>query len=76
MNSGHNSQPLLPAHNIVHTPQPTCEKQTRTQYQQTKHNLKLRALTMAATRLRKTFHYPDSSDDEDTIEAGLDAQGT
>ncbi|KAF9693720.1 hypothetical protein EKO04_008144 [Ascochyta lentis] len=29
---------------------------------------------MAATRLRKTFHYPDSSDDEDTVEAGLDAQ--
>lgn len=31
---------------------------------------------MAATRLRKTFHYPDSSDDEDTVEAGMDAQGT
>lgn len=30
---------------------------------------------MAATRLRKTFHYPDSSDDEDTVEAGMDAQG-
>ncbi|KZM25057.1 uncharacterized protein EKO05_0007569 [Ascochyta rabiei] len=29
---------------------------------------------MAATRLRKTFHYPDSSDDEDTVEAGMDAQ--
>ncbi|KAF2625400.1 hypothetical protein BU25DRAFT_412837 [Macroventuria anomochaeta] len=29
---------------------------------------------MATTRLRKTFHYPDSSDDEDTVEAGLDAQ--
>jgi hypothetical protein len=32
--------------------------------------------TMAATRLRKTFHYPDSSDDEDTVEAGMDLQGT
>ena len=32
--------------------------------------------TMAATRLRKTFHYPDSSDDEDTIEAGMDLEGT
>ena len=31
---------------------------------------------MAATRLRKTFHYPDSSDDEDTVEAGMDLQGT
>jgi hypothetical protein len=31
---------------------------------------------MATTRIRKTFHYPDSSDDEDTVEAGLDAQGT
>ena len=30
---------------------------------------------MAATRIRKTFHYPDS-DDEETVEAGLDAQGT
>ncbi|KAJ4406018.1 hypothetical protein N0V91_004902 [Didymella pomorum] len=29
---------------------------------------------MATTRIRKTFHYPDSSDDEDTVEAGLDAQ--
>ncbi|KAG9199860.1 hypothetical protein G6514_007858 [Epicoccum nigrum] len=29
---------------------------------------------MAATRLRKTFHYPDSSDDEDTVEAGMDLQ--
>lgn len=28
---------------------------------------------MAATRLRKTFHYPDSSDDEDTVEAGMDS---
>ena len=32
--------------------------------------------TMAATRLRKTFHYPDSSDDEDTVEAGMDLEGT
>ena len=31
---------------------------------------------MAATRLRKTFHYPDSSDDEDTVEAGMDLEGT
>jgi hypothetical protein len=30
---------------------------------------------MAATRLRKTFHYPDSSDDEDTVEAGMDLEG-
>ncbi|KAF1926029.1 uncharacterized protein M421DRAFT_94172 [Didymella exigua CBS 183.55] len=29
---------------------------------------------MATTRLRKTFNYPDSSDDEDTVEAGLDAE--
>ncbi|KAH6639626.1 hypothetical protein C7974DRAFT_135583 [Boeremia exigua] len=29
---------------------------------------------MAATRIRKTFQYPDSSEDEDTVEAGMDAQ--
>jgi hypothetical protein len=31
---------------------------------------------MAATRLRKTFHYPSESDDEDAVEQGMDEQGT
>jgi hypothetical protein len=30
---------------------------------------------MAATRLRKTFHYPTESDDEDAVEQGMDEQG-
>jgi UDP:flavonoid glycosyltransferase YjiC (YdhE family) len=30
----------------------------------------------AATRLRRTFQYPSESDDEDAVEAGMDAQGT
>ncbi|KAF2256339.1 hypothetical protein BU26DRAFT_472519 [Trematosphaeria pertusa] len=29
---------------------------------------------MAATRLRRTFHYPSESDDEDAVEAGMDEQ--
>ncbi|KAK7191074.1 uncharacterized protein CC84DRAFT_1117904 [Paraphaeosphaeria sporulosa] len=28
----------------------------------------------AATRLRRTFHYPSESDDEDAVEAGMDEQ--
>jgi hypothetical protein len=31
---------------------------------------------MAATRLRRTFHYPTESDDEDAVEQGMDEQGT
>jgi hypothetical protein len=31
---------------------------------------------VAAQRLRKTFKYPSESDDEDTVEAGMDEQGT
>jgi hypothetical protein len=31
---------------------------------------------MAATRLRRTFHYPSESDDEDAVEQGMDEQGT
>jgi hypothetical protein len=31
---------------------------------------------MAAARLRRTFHYPTESDDEDAVEAGMDEQGT
>jgi len=34
------------------------------------------AETVAAQRLRKTFKYPSESDDEDTVEAGMDEQGT
>ncbi|CAN9257590.1 unnamed protein product [Alternaria alternata] len=34
------------------------------------------AETAAAQRLRKTFKYPSESDDEDTIEAGMDEQAT
>ena len=34
------------------------------------------AETAAAQRLRKTFKYPSESDDEDTIEAGMDEQGS
>jgi hypothetical protein len=30
---------------------------------------------MAATRLRRTFHYPSDTDDDDTVEQGMDAQG-
>jgi hypothetical protein len=30
---------------------------------------------MATTRLRKTFHYPSDTDDEETLEDGMDAQG-
>jgi len=33
------------------------------------------AETVAAQRLRKTFKYPSESDDEDTVEAGMDEQG-
>lgn len=29
---------------------------------------------MAATRLRRTFHYPSDTDDDDAVEDGLDAQ--
>ncbi|KAF1921808.1 hypothetical protein BDU57DRAFT_467650 [Ampelomyces quisqualis] len=29
---------------------------------------------MAATRLRRTFHYPTESDDEDAVEQGMDEQ--
>ncbi|CAG5182297.1 uncharacterized protein ALTATR162_LOCUS10091 [Alternaria atra] len=32
------------------------------------------AETVAAQRLRKTFKYPSESDDEDTVEAGMDEQ--
>lgn len=31
---------------------------------------------MAATRLRRTFHYPSESDDEDAVEEGMDERGT
>lgn len=31
---------------------------------------------MASTRLRRTFHYPSESDDEETLEQGMDEQGT
>jgi hypothetical protein len=30
---------------------------------------------MATTRLRKTFHYPSDTDDDETLEDGMDAQG-
>lgn len=33
------------------------------------------AETVAAQRLRKTFKYPSESDDENTVEAGMDEQG-
>ena len=31
---------------------------------------------MAATRLRRTFHYPSDTDDDDAVEEGMDEQGT
>lgn len=34
------------------------------------------AENIAAQRLRKTFKYPSESDDEATVEAGMDKQGT
>jgi hypothetical protein len=44
--------------------------------QQTEEMEKLKeAETVAAQRLRKTFKYPSESDDEDTVEAGMDEQG-
>jgi hypothetical protein len=33
------------------------------------------AENIAAQRLRKTFKYPSDSDEEDAVEAGMDAQG-
>jgi hypothetical protein len=41
----------------------------------TKMETLAQAENIAAQRLRKTFKYPSDSDDEDAVEAGMDAQG-